>query len=91
MRTAVGCTLLSIALLAGCACPPVSSSSSNRGRGSDPSGGTFAFLGGLRCFFGDDSSATTKDETRPATPADLADKGKPAETETDHAAALTIR
>ena len=93
MRNLIGCTLLlSFVLLAGCACPPVGSGSGG-GRsssGSDPSGGTFAFLGGLRCFFGGDD---TKDEARPVTNADLADKAKtqPQPQDTDHAAALTIR
>jgi hypothetical protein len=86
MRTLAGCTLLSLVLLAGCACPPVGGNSGG-GRGSgDPSGGTFAFLGGLKCFFGGDDA---KEDSKPV---DLAaDKSKAPESETDHAAALTIR
>jgi len=86
MRNLAGSTLLvSFFLLAGCACPPVGGNSGG-GRGSDPSGGTFAFLGGLKCFFGGDDA---KEETRPVTNADLTDKKT--EDNTDHAASLTIR
>ncbi|MEZ0229563.1 MAG: hypothetical protein ACAI25_13115 [Planctomycetota bacterium] len=74
--------LLSVVLVAGCACPPSGRSDGGRSSG-DPSGGTFAFLGGLKCFFGADEA---KEETRPAKPEDLTTKD-----EADHAAALTIR
>ena len=89
MRNLTGCTLLvSLALLAGCACPPAGSGRASSG--SDPGGGTFAFLGGLRCFFGGDEAS--KEETRPVTNADLAPKPKSQMQEVaDHAAALTIR
>lgn len=89
--------LLSLALLAGCACPPVGGNSGGgrSGGGGDPSGGTFAFLGGLKCFFGGDDA---KDENRPANDgtAGAATAGtvtatKTASDDTDHAAALTIR
>ncbi len=83
MRKLAGCTLLlSFVLFAGCACPPSGSCDGGRTSG-DPSGGTFAFLGGLKCFFGGDDA---KEETRPVKNGDLTDKN-----DTDHAAALTIR
>lgn len=88
MRSRTRCTLvLSLALLAGCCCPPASSSSGGRTAGGDPSSGAFAFLGGLRCFFGSDNSSN--EETRKVKDEDLAQK--PKADETDHAAALTIR
>jgi len=82
------CTLLLIASLAGCCCPPANSSSGGRTQNGDPSSGTFAFFGGLRAFFGSDTSSEDSrriDNTIPANdPKAKAD-------DTDHAAALTIR
>jgi hypothetical protein len=88
MRKLLGWTLLlSLALFSGCACPPSGSSDGGRTSG-DPSGGTFAFLGGLKCFFAgeDGNDGRAKDETRSVKDEDLTTKA-----ETDHAAALTIR
>ena len=81
------CTLFLTMLLAGgCCCPPASSSSGGRSTSNgDPSSGTFAFLGGLRAFFG-----SSNDEGRGRTD-QAAEEQKAKTDEADHTAALTIR
>jgi hypothetical protein len=82
-------TLLLSVALAGCACPPCGGKSGGRTSGSDPSGGTFSFLGGLKCFFGGDEPQSKED-----TQAEVAEKKTtttPTQENTDHAASLTIR
>ena len=81
------CTLLlSVVLAGGCCCPPASSSSGGRSSsGGDPSSGTFAFLGGLRAFFG-----SSNDDGRGKVN-QASEEQKAKADETDHTAALTIR
>ena len=93
-RLSVAALVLFLAIGAtACSCPPVGNQGGGRGT-RDPSSVTFAFLGGLRCFFGENSAPA---EEKPVVAADLTDrKNTLAESEAEpdagpHTAALTIR
>jgi len=87
MRNLASSTLLlSLVLVAGCACPPVAET--RQRPCSDPSGGTFP---SSAVSVGFSAGTKPKKRTRPGHERRPRDKAKPKADETDHAAALTIR
>jgi hypothetical protein len=85
--------VLGLGLLAAsaCSCPPVNNSGAGHANTSrDPSSVTFAFFGGLRCFFGDSGAQPDDKTSRPVCEGDLTSAPTDPDTGT-HTASLTIR